>query len=195
MAMTMGALTGLPACAGRSHARPAVAISGLIYNGVTSHPLDGAIVELDGRPLTVSSSDGRFRIEGVPVGLHLLGTRTGQFRARVQPVIIQASDVDAAREGVRRNDFIVPLFPPSSYFDAFPPRGDLPVCRTDADCPRGQICLMNNFREIDAPACAVPRVCATEADCAPGQQCEPVTLASGEELRVCHGQPAPEASP
>ena len=54
---------------------------------------------------------------------------------------------------------------------------------------------MNNFKEVDAPACIVPTVCKTEADCKLGQQCEPVTLLSKAELRVCQGQPAPEVEP
>ena len=201
--MTLGALQAT--CAVKTMARPPVvaasvvpaprlAITGVIVNGVTARPLVGAIIDLDGRPRAESGPDGRFRIDDVPVGLHLLATRAAKFRARVQPVTIALPDHQDA-EDARSNDFIVLLFPPSAYFDDFPPLGNAPTCLVDKDCPPRQLCLMNNFKEIDAPACAVPKICKTEADCKLGQQCEPVTLASGQELRVCHGQPAPEVAP
>lgn len=170
-----------------------VDVTGIIVNGVTSRPLPGAIIDIDGHMKTESGPDGRFRIEAVPVGPHLLATRATKFRSRVQPVEIIVPDTDP--EAGRRNDFIVLLFAPSDYFSAFPALGDTPPCRSDRDCPQQQICLMNNFREVDAPACTVPRRCSTEGDCKLGQQCEPVRLASGEEMRVCHGQPAPEVDP
>lgn len=172
---------------------PLVEVTGIIVNGVTSRPLPGAIIDIDGHMKTESGTDGRFRIEEVPVGPHLLATRAPKFRSRVQPVEIIVPDTDP--DAGRRNDFIVLLFAPSDYFSAFPALGDTPPCRSDRDCPPQQICLMNNFREVDAPACTVPRRCGSEADCKVGQQCEPVRLASGEEMRVCHGQPAPEVDP
>ena len=54
---------------------------------------------------------------------------------------------------------------------------------------------MTNFKEGDAPSCTVPVTCRSESDCKLGQQCEPVTLVSDAELRVCQGQPAPEGEP
>jgi hypothetical protein len=170
-----------------------VAVTGIIVNGVTSRPLPGAIIDIDGHMKTESGANGRFQIDDVPVGDHLLATRATKFRARIQPVEIVVPDADP--EAGRRNDFIVLLFAPSDYFSAFPALGNTPPCRSERDCPAQQICLMNNFREVDAPACAVPRRCASEADCKIGQQCEPVRVASGEEMRVCHGQPAPEVDP
>ena len=170
-----------------------VTVTGIIVNGVTSRPLPGAIIDIDGHMKTESGIDGRFRIEEVPVGDHLLATRATKFRARIQPVEIVVPDADP--EAGRRNDFIVLLFAPSDYFSTFPALGSTPPCRSERDCPAQQICLMNNFREVDAPACTVPRRCASEADCKIGQQCEPVRVASGEEMRVCHGQPAPEVDP
>jgi len=172
---------------------PHVSITGLIVNGVTSRPLVGAIVDIDGHMRVESGPDGRFRIEDVPVGRHLLATRATKFRARIQPVDIIVPDEDP--EAGRRNDFIVLLFAPSPYFEGFPVLGSTPPCRSDGECATGQICLMNNFREMDAPACAVPRACSSEADCKIGQQCEPIRVASGAEMRVCHGQPAPEVEP
>ena len=205
LVMIVGTLPGLPACTAAHVAPPPVAplspppvprvaITGVIVNGVNARPLVGAIIDLDGRPRAESGPDGRFKFDDVPVGMHLLATRMAKFRARVQPVAIVMPD-PLDTEGARRNDFIVLLFAPSAYFDGFPALGDVPPCLTDGDCPRHQLCLMNNFREIDASACAVPKICVTENDCKLGQQCEPVTLASGEELRVCHGQPAPEVTP
>jgi hypothetical protein len=172
---------------------PHVSITGLIVNGVTSRPLVGAIVDIDGHMQVESGPDGRFRIDDVVVGPHLLSTRATKFRARIQPVDIVVPDADA--EAGRRNDFIVLLFAPSAYFEGFPALGSTPPCRSDGECGKGQICLMNNFREMDAPACAVPKSCASEADCKIGQQCEPIRVASGQEMRVCHGQPAPEVDP
>jgi hypothetical protein len=171
----------------------AVAITGLIVNGVNSRPLVGVIIDLDGRPRAESGPNGRFRIDDVPVGMHLLSTRAVKFRARIQPVsiIVPNDDPDIGP----RNDFIVLLFAPSAYFDGFPRLGDTPPCRTHRDCPSQQVCMMNNFREMDASACTVPKPCATEADCKLGQQCEPVELPSGDEMRACHGQPAPEVGP
>ncbi len=202
----LGALAVLPACARGMTARPTiapvaadprtvpgVAITGLIVNGVTSHPLVGAIIELDGRPHAESGPDGRFRIDDVPIGLHLLSTRAPKFRKRVQPVSIVAPNPDP--DIGARNDFIVLLFAPSAYFDGFPGIGNTATCRSPVDCPGPEVCMMNNFREMDAPTCTVPTPCRAESDCKLGQQCEPVSLASGEELRVCQGQPAPEVSP
>jgi hypothetical protein len=170
-----------------------VSVTGIIVNGVTSRPLVGAIIDIDGHMKVESGPDGRFRIDEVPVGPHLLATRAVRFRSRVQPVEIIVPDTDP--EAGRRNDFIVLLFAPSEYFATFPALGNTPPCRSERDCPPSQICLMNNFREVDAPACTVPRRCSTEADCKLGQQCEPVTVASGDQMRVCHGQPAPEVDP
>jgi hypothetical protein len=172
---------------------PHVSITGLIVNGVTSRPLVGAIVDIDGHMQVESGPDGRFRIDDVAVGPHLLATRAHKFRSRIQPVDIIVPDADP--EAGRRNDFIVLLFAPSPYFDGFPVLGSTPPCRSDGECAKGQICLMNNFREMDAPACAIPKACSSETDCKIGQQCEPIRLASGEEMRVCHGQPAPEVEP
>jgi hypothetical protein len=206
LVMIVGTLPGLSACTGTkvplpppvSPATPPpvprVSVSGVIVNGVNARPLIGAIIELDGRPRAESGADGRFRFDDVPVGPHLLSTRVPKFRPRVQPVAIVMPD-PLDTEGGRRNDFIVLLFAPSAYFDGFPPFGDAPPCLKDSDCPPRQLCLMNSFKEIDASSCAVPKICATEDDCKLGQQCEPVTLQSGEETRVCHGQPAPEVTP
>lgn len=202
-ALAIIALPLFAGCAGAAtHAPPApppaapparVSIGGLIVNGVTSRPLPGAIIDVDGHMKTESGPDGRFHIEEVPVGPHLLATRATRFRPRIQPVEIVIPDADP--EAGRRNDFIVLLFAPSEYFSAFPALGATPPCRSDLDCPPKQICLMNNFKEVDAPACAVPRRCSTEADCKIGQQCEPFRGATGEEMRVCQGQPAPEVDP
>ena len=194
VAVGCGALHPAPkAPAGPPAPPPLVAVTGIIVNGVTSRPLPGAIIDIDGHMKTESGADGRFHIDDVPVGDHLLATRATKFRARIQPVEIVVPDSDP--EAGRRNDFIVLLFAPSDYFSTFPALGDTPPCRSERDCPAAQICLMNNFREVDAPACTVPRRCASEADCKIGQQCEPVRVASGEEMRVCHGQPAPEVDP
>ncbi|MES1206916.1 MAG: carboxypeptidase-like regulatory domain-containing protein [Pseudomonadota bacterium] len=170
-----------------------ITVTGFIVNGVTARPLVGAIVELDGRPRAESGPDGRFRIDDVLVGSHLLTARAARFRTRIQPIatVVPSAEQDSGP----RNDFIVLLFAPSAYFDGFPPLGDKPPCQADADCPGVEICLMNNFREMDAPACASPKICGTEADCKLGQQCEPVRLKSGEDARVCQGQPAPEVDP
>ncbi len=207
--MMMGALGVLPAaCAGKAATRtpatmnattsavpvPGVALTGVIVNGVNARPLAGAIIDLDGRSRGESGPGGRFKIEDAPLGTHLLATRVANFRPRVQPVSIVLPEHQDA-EDARPNDFIVLLFPPSAYFDEFPSLGTAPTCRTDQDCPVRQLCLMNNFKEIDAPTCAVPRICKTETDCKLGQQCEPVALPSGKELRVCRGQPAPEVTP
>ncbi|MEP6654359.1 MAG: carboxypeptidase-like regulatory domain-containing protein [Myxococcales bacterium] len=174
--------------AGRAPAR--VAITGLIVNGVTARPLPGAIIDLDDRPrLSETGPDGRFRLDDIPVGVHLLGARAQHFRSRLQPVNIVVPDGNA--EGAR-NDFIVLLFAPSGYFAGFPPLGSTPACRNEAECAPGRVCLMTNFKEGDAPVCSVPVHCRTESDCKLGQQCEPVTLMSGEEPHVCQGQPAPE---
>ncbi len=205
--LTVGSLPVTPACASATPVAPPVpaavappparvSITGMIVNGVTSRPLVGAILDLDDRlRRSESGTDGRFRIDDVLTGNHLLTARAPRFRARTQPVTIVAPDPLADGDSGPRNDFIVFLFAPSGYFDGFPRLGATPPCRTDADCPSGQICLMNNFKEVDAPACIVPTVCKTEADCKLGQQCEPVTLLSKAELRVCQGQPAPEVEP
>jgi hypothetical protein len=203
LVLAVGAL-GLPGCAHqpappavKPAARPAptkrVTITGLIVNGVTSRPLVGAIIELDGIPRAESHPDGRFQIEEVTVGTHLLASRAPRFRPRIQPVAIIDANPDP--DSGPRNDFIVLLFAPSAYFDTFPAFGASRPCKTNTDCPNAQICMMNNFKETDAPACTIPTACATETDCKLGQQCEPITLESGEEVRVCHGQPAPEVDP
>lgn len=202
LAPALGLAPVLAACAGHAPAPPPVtpapppvpvAVTGLIVNGVTSRPLVGAIVDIDGHRQVESGPDGRFRIDEVPTGQHLLAARAPKFRARIQPVDIVVPDDDP--EAGRRNDFIVLLFAPSPYFDVFPSLGNRAPCRSHQECAAGEICLMNNFKEMDAPACAVPKPCRSEADCKIGQQCEPVRVASGEELRVCHGQPAPEVEP
>ena len=203
----LGLMPAVPSCAGLA-ARPAptapappaavarVSITGMIVNGVTSRPLKGAILDLDDHPgRSESGLDGRFRIDDVPIGPHLLTARAQRFRSRTQPVKIVAADPASDPESGPRNDFIVFLFAPSGYFDSFPRLGAAPPCRNEADCPANQICLMNNFREMDAPSCTLPAICKTEADCRLGQQCEPITLLSNEELRVCQGQPAPEVEP
>lgn len=207
LVMMVGSLPGLPACTAAHVSRPPspalaasppqvprVGISGVIVNGVNARPLVGAIIELDGQPRAESGADGRFKLDDVPVGQHLLATRAAKFRARVQPVTIVLPD-PLDTEGGRRNDFIVLLFAPSAYFDGYPALGNVPPCLTDADCPPHQLCLMNSFKEIDTAACAVPKLCASESDCKLGQQCEPTTLPTGQEVRVCHGQLAPEVTP
>jgi hypothetical protein len=201
LAAATGTGMSLSACAATAGNRPAagasataparVAITGLIVNGVTARPLPGAIIDLDDRPrLSETGADGRFRLDEVPVGVHLLGARAQHFRSRLQPVTIVVPDPNT--EGGARNDFIVLLFAPSGYFAGFPRLGSTPTCRTEVDCTPGQVCLMTNFKEGDAPVCSVPVYCRTEFDCKLGQQCEPVTLRSGEEPHVCQGQPAPE---
>ena len=166
----------------------------MILNGITARPLPGAIIDLDDRSgLSETGADGRFHLEDVAIGVHLLGARALHFRSRVQAVNIRVADTDL--EVGPHNDFIVLLFAPSGYFAGFPPLGATAPCRTEADCHVGQICLMTNFKEGDAPSCTHPVVCRSESDCKLGQQCEPVTLLSGVELRVCQGQPAPEGEP
>jgi len=206
--LTLGALTAGPGCAGprvapiaagaagKEMVQPRVAITGMIVNGVTARPLAGAIIDLDDRPgRAESGKDGRFRVDEVPVGMHLLTARSPHFRTRAQPVKIVAPEGDQDVDSGPRNDYIVLLFAPSAYFEAFPSLGAAPRCVTDADCGKQQICLMNNFREMDAPSCTLPKLCRTEADCKLGQQCEPIVLRSMEEVRVCQGQPAPEVEP
>jgi hypothetical protein len=197
LAATPGATSG---CASRAPLErsgaprpvPTVEVTGLILNGVTARPLPGASVDLDGWARAQSGPDGRFRVEAVPVGGYLLTTTRPGFRNRVQPVHIADPQPGPDGEPGPRNDFIVLLFAPSDYFNSFPTRGGAPACKTEADCASGQICLMINFREADASACTAPTRCESEHDCKIGQQCEPLTLQSGQVLRVCHGQPAPE---
>lgn len=171
---------------------PPVSVSGLVVNGVTSKPLAGAHVVLEGIGEATSAEDGRFRIEKVPIGVAMLHVTVEGFRDNYQNVRVIPPEKIDAHEPTLENNWFVLMFQPSPYFDAFPPAAGARRCRTEAECDQGQVCFKTNFKEADMPACASPQPCKTERECKVGQRCEPVDLISGTQLRICQGQPAPE---
>src|SRR5437879_5044920 len=79
-----------PACAhsptangarGASTAKgPRVAVTGLVLNGVDSHPVGNARVAVEGGPPVVTATDGSFRLEGARAGRALIHVGADGYR-------------------------------------------------------------------------------------------------------------------
>ncbi len=172
-----------------------VPITGFVVNGVTSRPIAGATVRLEAVGQTTSDTDGRFQFPRVPTGVLLLHVSAPEFRDKLENERVVHIVAPETSDPIPQTPWGILMFKPSPYFDAFPPAGATKPCKTESDCGKGLLCLRSNFKEVDMPACTQPVPCATERDCKTGQQCETVDLLSGEQARICQGQPAPEAEP
>jgi Carboxypeptidase regulatory-like domain len=73
-------------------------LSGFVRSALSSAPIDGATLLLDGEGTARSQSDGRYRFDGVARGTHVVTVRAVGYKERVDTILVDASAAETRHD-------------------------------------------------------------------------------------------------
>ena len=83
------------------------AVVGQVYDQDTREWIGGVAITLDDAEPVLTDSEGRFRIDGIPVGWHLIVSRRLGYETRVDTVAIPTNSVLAVRVSLSRQPVVM----------------------------------------------------------------------------------------
>ena len=111
IALVIAAVAGSLICPSLTAQEPGIhvgAVVGQVYDQDSREWIGGVEVKIDDGEPVITDVDGRFRIDAIPVGWHLITSRRLGYETRVDTVAIPTNSVLAVRVALSRTPVVLP---------------------------------------------------------------------------------------